>query len=465
MTVESNSTPTLDQPIDESNTVSKSKLESTSLIANNETGSEIAENDKNDKNDNNDEHSSSTDNDSHVENDRENTEENGEERQDIIPDRIFVGNLPYDVTEDEVRNLTPEFDVVSVEIPRKNFFNRAINKVVLQSKGYGFITYTNADDAKHAIDSIEGKAISGREIYAKYALPQKKDKFKNSNQNLNHTNSNQFNNNFRRNNGNGNGFYPPPGTPNFNPHFNRGPPPPGGFYYAPAPPAGFYQPPPSGAPGGVFKLNPQAASFFPSLANRNIKPFYPTPIIGQHQQQHIRRSKEEKQKKLEKGIPSTTTVFVGNLERDVTVDDIREFMKELNPQWIKVPRKTLPNEVYRMLKANGVQIQNKGIAFVRFENEENQKKAIELFNGKEWNGKKLNVTIAINSNDEEENEEGTPNQVQHESIEIKMEGSPEELNDAVNDIIETAVIEAEEDDEDDDIEIEVNVSDSSNKEG
>ncbi|GAV28276.1 hypothetical protein PMKS-001746 [Pichia membranifaciens] len=443
------------------------------------------------------------------------SEEFSEERQDIIPDRIFVGNLPYEVTEDDVRNLTPEFEVVSVEIPRKNFFNRSLNKIVLQSKGYGFITYTNADDAKNAIDSIVGKSISGREIYAKYALPQNKNRFRNLN-----NNQNQFPNNFKK------GFYGMPN--NYNSHFNirnGGAPP--NFYYPPPPPNGsFYAPPPpppqsiqtaNGNSPAYFKPNPQAAAFFPNLNNRNIKPFYPTsiPLNGQplpqsqqqsqqqqqqhslqqqQQQQQLRgfnphypRSKEEKQRKLEKGVPSTTTIFVGNLDRNVTVDDLREFMKELSPQWVKVPRKTLPNDVYKMLKANGVQIQNKGIAFVRFDNEENQKQAIELFNGKDWNGKKLNVTVAINSNDESsttatptttttnndydnDNEAvEDPDQAEAEaengeklgdsqSVHIEIEGEPSQVEEAASEIVETAVEEAE--DDDDDVEIEVVVSES-----
>lgn len=473
----------------------------------------------NDNDNDNDSNEKTTETNEHIDGEQQENRDAPEERQDIIPDRIFVGNLPYEVTEDDVRNLTPEFEVVSVEIPRKNFFNRSLNKIVLQSKGYGFITYTNADDAKNAIDSIVGKSISGREIYAKYALPQNKNRFRS----VNNNNQNQFPNNFKKG-----GFYGM--ANNFNPHFNirnGGAPP--NFYYPPPPPNGnFYAPPPpppqsiqnangNSAPT-YFKPNPQAAAFFPNMNNRNIKPFYPTsvPINGhsqpqspqqtqhqQHQHQqpnlqqqqqqlrgfnpHYPRSKEEKQKKLEKGVPSTTTIFVGNLDRNVTVDDLRDFMKELNPQWVKVPRKTLPNDVYKMLKANGVQIQNKGIAFVRFENEENQKQAIELFNGKDWNGKKLNVTVAINSNDEnnsntsnndndndndnndndrevvekgdaEGNAEGDAKLDPSQSVHIEIEGEPSQVEEAVNDIVETAAEEADEDD--DDVEIEVAVSES-----
>lgn len=384
-----------------------------------------------------------------------------DEPQDIIPDRIFVGNLPYEVTEDEVRNLTPEFEVVSVEIPRKNFFNRSLNEIVLQSKGYGFITYTNPDDAKTAIGSIVGKLISGREIYAKYALPQNKNKFKLSNAN-NHNNNNnnnphnnphaQFHNNFKKG-----GYYM---NNNFNTHYRNG-----------TPPANFYYPPPALPNGNMypmapmqdvyFKPTPQA--FFSNLNSDNIKPFFPTPVNFQpiSQIQNFNKSKEEKQKKLEKGVPSTTTIFVGNLERNVTVDELRNFMIDLNPQSVKVPRKTLPNDVYRMLKASGVQIQNKGIAFVKFENEENQKKAIESFNGKFWNGKKLNVTVAINTSDDDN--EGGDDEVDGDADDLADSAQSEaDVEVELKEDAEPVAVDDDEEDEDD-VEIEVVVSDPANE--
>lgn len=378
-----------------------------------------------------------------------------EQQQEIIPDRIFVGNLPYEVTEEDVRNLTPEFEVVSVEIPRKTYLNRALNRTFLQSKGYGFITYTNADDAKMAIDSIVGKFISGREIYAKYALPQNKEKFKQQQQQQqqhphHHQHQHQQQQQLQQNGG----FMPYQQYPRFarfqgTPRYHQGQRPIHQMQFYAQPPPGveyYYSQPPSHvpAPQGVYSpkqqqqqqqqpyqvpeshqqapmqdqaeehgetcdsVQPVDRKFFDSLPKETIKPFIPQPIAifappyqtiplySQHQQQ----SREDKQRRLENGVPSKTTIFVGNLERNLTVEDVGDFMKELNPINIKVPRKVLPPDVYRMLKLQGIAIQNKGIAFVRFSNEESQKRAIDMFNGKVWKGKKLNVTIAINVNDD-----------------------------------------------------------------
>ncbi|GME81927.1 unnamed protein product [Ambrosiozyma monospora] len=125
------------------------------------------------------------------------------------------------------------------------------------------------------------------------------------------------------------------------------------------------------------------------------------------------RTKEEKQKRLDDGTPSKTTIFVGNLDRNVNLQDLKELLAELEPQWVRVPRKILPQHLYQKLRAQGIPIQNKGIAFVRFANEENQKKAIELFNGREFKGKPLNVTVAIDSlsNQDQDHEQGQGQQV------------------------------------------------------
>jgi RNA recognition motif-containing protein len=454
-------------------------------ISNENTTNDKTENENQKNNDNENENDNEI-NDDNNDNNNDNANET-ELEQEIIPDRIFVGNLPYEVTEDDVRNLTPDVEVVSVEIPRKNFFNRATNEFILQSKGYGFITYTNPNDAKNAIDSIVGKEISGREIYAKYALPQSKNKFKflnsNNNNNININNNNNLNisNNHYLNLNNN--YKKQPyyiNNNNFPPHFIRNVQPPA-FFYPPIPlPQHNHhhsmqlsssqnisqdQKVTSSQKSNLQPFKPNPQSFFNKLDNKNLTPFHPTPVQIPQQNINFSKSKEEKQKRLDKGTPSIDTIFVGNLERNVTVDELRNFMKDLNPQSIKIPRKTLPNDVYRMLKSNGVQIQNKGIAFVKFENQEIQKKAINLFNGKHWNGKKLNVTVAINSTNDENNDniEFNNNDVHDDDDDDEPKITDDNNNDGDNDNDNTEINNATEaDEEEDDVEIEVVVSNETN---
>ncbi|VEU24427.1 DEKNAAC105593 [Brettanomyces naardenensis] len=424
----------------------------------------------------------------------ENPEEAEQEPQDVIPERVFVGNLPYEVTEEEVRGLTPDLEIVSVEIPKKQFFNKSMSQPVIQSKGYGFITYTCAEDATSAIESIAGKKIGEREIYAKAAVPQSRSKahygyynnyndFNNYNYNYNYPGD--FNRNHRPhdfrgghsaqafNNGDGNvgGNYR---------YYNRMYYPRGGYYYAPpAAVAGFYRAPyiprsdyRNGYPGNPLGASPvdNAAGVVGEVGsdaneieveNGNVVPVAAIPAPGVplmtdagvpvgpgpigvgrpfrqpfHRQQ---KTKEEKLKKLEEGTPSKTTIFVGNLDRNVTVNDLREFFKDLEPQWIRVPRKTLPKYLYQKFKAQNIQIQNKGIAFIRFANEENQKSAIEKFNGVEFRGKPLNVTVAIDSVPEKEREPKqrsveveVENEEESEEVKHEEETSPVEVTEAAD---------------------------------
>lgn len=392
--------------------------------------------------------------------DSTNHQDQDSQHKKVIPDRVFVGNLPYSVTEDKVRGLTPDLPIVSVEIPKKQYFDRSTRQFIPQSKGYGFITYSSPEIAQKAIKSITGKKIDEREIYAKAAVPQSR----NRNRYYNNANYNGYRYQYRTIDGPFAYGYnyitgyqqPQPVSPvppqssqqqqqqqqQSQPDNNNG----GNPYRYYIPRNGFYF---SSVPAvtpmpipGYYRANDQRINesktgnnnnddadhnnnnndgkrntknmnipleqmFSPILPNGTI-PVGPPPIqifqdygapYGRQQ-----RSKEEKLRKLEEGTPSKTTIFVGNLDRNVTVNDLRDFFHDLDPQWIRVPKKVLPKLLYEKFKAQNIQIQNKGIAFVRFADEANQKKAIEKYNGYNYRGKPLNVTIAIDSVTEKEKE-------------------------------------------------------------
>lgn len=70
---------------------------------------------------------------------------------------IYVGNLQYGVTEDELKELFEEFgEVMSVKIITDKYSGR--------SKGYGFVEMSNNNDAKKAIESLNEKDLRGRNI-------------------------------------------------------------------------------------------------------------------------------------------------------------------------------------------------------------------------------------------------------------------------------------------------------------
>ncbi len=77
---------------------------------------------------------------------------------------IYVGNLPYNVTEDELKELFSEFGEVST-------VNIITDKFSGQSKGFGFVEMPNDSEAEEAIKSLDGSELKGRNIKVNQAKP------------------------------------------------------------------------------------------------------------------------------------------------------------------------------------------------------------------------------------------------------------------------------------------------------
>ena len=70
---------------------------------------------------------------------------------------IYVGNLNYDLSEDDLKNAFEEYgNVESVKI--------IIDRYSGRSKGFGFIEMNNNDEAKAAMEALSGKELSGRTL-------------------------------------------------------------------------------------------------------------------------------------------------------------------------------------------------------------------------------------------------------------------------------------------------------------
>ena len=77
---------------------------------------------------------------------------------------IYVGNLSYQTTEDELRDLFAEFgDVVSAKL--------IVDKFTGQSKGFGFVEMSNNSEAQKAMDELNGRDLNGRSITVNQARP------------------------------------------------------------------------------------------------------------------------------------------------------------------------------------------------------------------------------------------------------------------------------------------------------
>jgi RNA recognition motif-containing protein len=86
---------------------------------------------------------------------------------------IYVGNLQYGVTEDELKELFEEFgEVMSVKIITDKYSGR--------SKGYGFVEMSNNNEAKKAIENLNEKELRGRNIRVNQAREREENSKRNS---------------------------------------------------------------------------------------------------------------------------------------------------------------------------------------------------------------------------------------------------------------------------------------------
>ncbi len=77
---------------------------------------------------------------------------------------IYVGNLSYNLTEDDLRALFAEFgDVTSAKL--------IMDRYTGQSKGFGFVEMSDDGAAQKAIDELNGRDVSGRSLTVNQARP------------------------------------------------------------------------------------------------------------------------------------------------------------------------------------------------------------------------------------------------------------------------------------------------------
>ena len=79
--------------------------------------------------------------------------------------KLYVGNLPYTVSEEELRELFEKFgEVQSAKIIKDNATGR--------SKGFGFVEMAADEAAEKAIADLNGSSLKERAIVVNEARPQ-----------------------------------------------------------------------------------------------------------------------------------------------------------------------------------------------------------------------------------------------------------------------------------------------------
>ncbi len=79
---------------------------------------------------------------------------------------IYVGNLPYSTTDDELKEIFAPFGTVSS--------SRIItDRYTGRSKGFGFVEMENEEDAEKAINELNGTEVGGRAVKVDGAKPRR----------------------------------------------------------------------------------------------------------------------------------------------------------------------------------------------------------------------------------------------------------------------------------------------------
>lgn len=79
--------------------------------------------------------------------------------------KLFVGSLPYSMTDEQLGELFKELGTVE---SAKVIMNRDTG----QSKGFGFVEMSSEAEAEAAVKELNGKEVDGRRLTVNEARPQ-----------------------------------------------------------------------------------------------------------------------------------------------------------------------------------------------------------------------------------------------------------------------------------------------------
>ena len=73
--------------------------------------------------------------------------------------KLFIGNISYDISADEIRDALSEFGTI-IDIHRPS--DRETGK----PRGFAFVTYASEEEGHKAMEEINGMKLGGRELRA-----------------------------------------------------------------------------------------------------------------------------------------------------------------------------------------------------------------------------------------------------------------------------------------------------------
>lgn len=268
--------------------------------------------------------------------------ENLEIMSNDIAARIYVGNINFGSTEDELKEFFQEANPVSVELPSKTIKKQG--ELIKRLLGFGFVQFETEAAADAAITDFNGKSFKLRLIYAKKALPPSTEEEK-----LQKTEA----------------FLAKQREWKAKKHAEQA------------------KSKKAAKEKTEAALKAAVAEETSNTPETNEASVVETPAAA------------PRKPKIPEGPKSKDTVFITNLDYKVTNATLGDLLKEYNPVWVNVPIKRVPKHLLEKFTAKGKPIFNKGIGFAKFADEDTQLKVIEELNGKEVNGRKVIMEVAV----------------------------------------------------------------------
>jgi len=85
--------------------------------------------------------------------------------------KLFVGSLPYNITEDELIDLFSRYgSVVGTDLIKDHFTG--------QAKGFAFVEMATRSEGHKAMEDLNGKKYKHRDLVCNESKPTKKKKFR-----------------------------------------------------------------------------------------------------------------------------------------------------------------------------------------------------------------------------------------------------------------------------------------------
>jgi len=78
--------------------------------------------------------------------------------------KLFVGNLSFNTTENDLNDAFAAFGTVTET-------NLMVDRMSGRPRGFGFVTMGNAEEAQSAIDGLNGRELDGRALTVNVAKP------------------------------------------------------------------------------------------------------------------------------------------------------------------------------------------------------------------------------------------------------------------------------------------------------